>query len=222
MSAQSAALVLGSCPCLPRSWSRCSLRHKGATSEAAVGVPTSAATRPPGAGGRDCGNVVSVARPSLFEFAGGQPAFLALATAHHARCLEDPVLRHPFSHPGHPRHVERLANYWAEVFGGPPLFSQASEGQTGMLALHAGMEAQDDMGDRFVGLFRARPGRRPPSRRRRVPSRGARVHGMGRARGARLQPPRLFRSGGTGASAVVLGRPGRRADGQVETAGCLS
>ncbi len=116
-------------------------------------VRRSALEVPPGAGGRDCDNVVSVARPSLFEFAGGQPAFLALATAHHERCLEDPVLQHPFSHPGHPRHVERLANYWAEVFGGPPLFSQASEGQTGMLALHAGMEAQDDMGDRFVACF---------------------------------------------------------------------
>ena len=98
-------------------------------------------------------NLHLVGRPSVFEFAGGQPAFLALAEAHHARCLQDPVLEHPFSHPGHPQHVERLANYWAEVFGGPPLFSQASEGQTGMLALHAGMEAQDDMGDRFVSCF---------------------------------------------------------------------
>jgi len=89
----------------------------------------------------------------MFEFAGGQPAFLALATAHHARCLDDPVLQHPFSHGGHPQHVERLANYWAEVLGGPPLFSQASEGQTGMLSLHAGMDAQDDLGERFVACF---------------------------------------------------------------------
>jgi hemoglobin len=89
----------------------------------------------------------------MFEFAGGQPAFLALATAHHARCLDDPVLQHPFSHLGHPDHVQRLANYWAEVLGGPPLFSQASEGQTGMLSLHAGMDAQDDLGARFVACF---------------------------------------------------------------------
>ena len=33
-----------------------------------------------------------MARPSLYEFAGGDPAFLALATAHHERCLLDPVL----------------------------------------------------------------------------------------------------------------------------------
>jgi len=90
----------------------------------------------------------------VYEFAGGQPAFLALAAAHHQRCLADPVLEHPFSHPGgHPQHVERLGNYWAEVFGGPPLFSRVSEGQTGMLTLHAGTEAQDDLGERFVNCF---------------------------------------------------------------------
>ena len=49
-------------------------------------------------------------RPTLFEFAGGERAFLALAEAHHARCLADPELNHPFSHPDqHPQHVERLA-----------------------------------------------------------------------------------------------------------------
>ena len=51
-------------------------------------------------------------RPSLFAFAGGEPAFLALATAHHTRCLADPELNHPFSHPDqHPQHLERLAAY---------------------------------------------------------------------------------------------------------------
>jgi hypothetical protein len=48
-------------------------------------------------------------RPSIFEFAGGEPAFLALAAAHHERCLADPVLSHPFSHPGHPEHVQVTA-----------------------------------------------------------------------------------------------------------------
>jgi len=89
----------------------------------------------------------------MYEFAGGQPAFLSLAAAHHERCLQDPVLNHPFSHPGHPQHVERLASYWAEVFGGPPLYSQATDGHSGMLRVHAGMGAQDDLGDRFVACF---------------------------------------------------------------------
>ena len=60
-------------------------------------------------------------RPTLFELAGGERAFLALAAAHHARCLRDPELNHPFSHPGqHPQHVERLAAYWDGLQAGPP------------------------------------------------------------------------------------------------------
>ena len=94
-----------------------------------------------------------MSRSSIFEFAGGEPAFLALATAHHERCLADPVLNHPFSHPGHPEHVQRLASYWAEVFGGPARYSQSCGGHPAMLALHAGTGADDDLGDRFVRCF---------------------------------------------------------------------
>ncbi len=94
-----------------------------------------------------------MARPSIFEFAGGEPAFLALASAHHKRCLEDPVLNHPFSHPGHPDHVQHLASYWAEVFGGPAIYSGSCGGQSFMLGLHAGMGAQQDLGERFVQCF---------------------------------------------------------------------
>src|SRR2546427_8201303 len=73
-------------------------------------------------------------RPSLYEFAGGEPAFLALAEAHHARCLSDPELNHPFSHPGqHPDHVRRLAAYWAEVLGGPPTFSRSCSDHSAVL-----------------------------------------------------------------------------------------
>jgi hemoglobin len=89
----------------------------------------------------------------MFEFAGGGPAFLALAAAHHRRCLEDPVLNHPFSHPGNPEHVERLADYWTEVFGGPPRYSEAFGGHSTMLGIHAGQGADDDLGARFVACF---------------------------------------------------------------------
>src|SRR5881409_715591 len=93
------------------------------------------------------------ARPSMYEFAGGERAFLALATAHHRRCLEDPILSHPFSHPGNPQHVERLADYWAEVFGGPPRYSESSGGHSAMLGIHAGQGADEDLGARFVACF---------------------------------------------------------------------
>jgi hemoglobin len=94
-----------------------------------------------------------VPRPTIFEFAGGAPAFLALAAAHHERCLQDPVLNHPFSHPGHPQHVERLASYWAEVFGGPPHYSQSCGGHSSMIGIHAGQGADQDLGERFVRCF---------------------------------------------------------------------
>jgi len=94
-----------------------------------------------------------VSQPSIFEFAGREPAFLALATAHHERCLQDPVLNHPFSHPGHPQHVERLAIYWAEVFGGPAVYTQSCGGQSAMLGIHAGQGADEDLGARFVSCF---------------------------------------------------------------------
>jgi hemoglobin len=94
-------------------------------------------------------------RPTLYEFAGGEPAFLALATAHHARCLADPELNHPFSHPGgHPDHIVRLARYWAEVLGGPPTFTATSgSDQSGVQRLHAGNGDMTDLGRRFVECF---------------------------------------------------------------------
>jgi hemoglobin len=98
-------------------------------------------------------------RPTLFEFAGGERAFLALATAHHARCLRDPELNHPFSHPGqHPQHVERLAAYWAEVMGGPPRYSQTRGGQSGLLHMHAGNGDMSDLGRRSRRAWPCRAG----------------------------------------------------------------
>jgi hemoglobin len=92
---------------------------------------------------------------SLYEAAGGAPAMLALATDFHARCLADPVLEHPFSHTGNPEHVQRLADYWGEVFGGPAIFSGRYGGQEAMLRLHAHQGAVGDLGDRFVACFDA-------------------------------------------------------------------
>jgi len=93
-------------------------------------------------------------RPTLYEFAGGAPAFLALAAAHHVRCLADPELNHPFSKQDqNPQHVERLAAYWAEVMGGPPAYSSGCGDHSFVLRLHAGNGDMHDMGRRFVVCF---------------------------------------------------------------------
>ncbi|MET8849564.1 group II truncated hemoglobin [Amycolatopsis sp. NPDC004625] len=93
-------------------------------------------------------------RPTLYEFAGGDPAIRALAAAHHTRCLADPELNHPFSKQDqHPQHVERLAWYWAEVLGGPTRFSDECSDHSAMLRMHAGNGDMSDLGRRFVACF---------------------------------------------------------------------
>jgi hemoglobin len=93
-------------------------------------------------------------RPTLYEVAGGEEALLALARAHHARCLADPELNHPFSHPDqHPEHVERLAAYWGEVLGGPPRYSRECGDESGVLHMHSGNGDMSDLGERFLACF---------------------------------------------------------------------
>jgi hemoglobin len=92
-------------------------------------------------------------RPSIFEFAGGGPAFLRLAAAHHERCLQDPELSHAFSHGVNPEHIERLAAYWAEVFGGPTRYSDSHGGHSAMLGVHAGEGIGEGWDARFVACF---------------------------------------------------------------------
>ena len=94
-----------------------------------------------------------MSRPSIYEFAGGDAAFLALAAAHHERCLADPELNHPFSHGLNPAHIEHLAFYWAEVFGGPPRYSESFGGHSAMLEIHARQGTGDGWDERFVTCF---------------------------------------------------------------------
>jgi len=97
---------------------------------------------------------LATVRPTLFEFAGGETAILALARAHHARCLADPELNHPFSHvDGHPRHIERLAAYWGEVLGRPPSYSEACADESGVLTMHSRNGDMSDLGERFLACF---------------------------------------------------------------------
>jgi hemoglobin len=91
-------------------------------------------------------------RSSIYEAAGGMPAFEAVAAAHHARCLADPVLEHPFSHTTNPDHVHNLAAYWAEVLGGPAGYSAIAD-QRSLLRIHAGNGAEDELGTRFLDCF---------------------------------------------------------------------
>lgn len=56
---------------------------------------------------------------TVFEAAGGMDGLNRLANAWHRRVMADDIVGQAFSHGFHPRHVERLAAYWAEALGGP-------------------------------------------------------------------------------------------------------
>ena len=83
---------------------------------------------------------------TVFEAAGGNDAMLALARAWHKRCLEDPLVSHPFSHPSaHPQHAERLAAYWAEALGGPTLYTDTIGDHSYVLRIHSGNGEHEEM-----------------------------------------------------------------------------
>ncbi|MGH9020765.1 MAG: group II truncated hemoglobin [Acidimicrobiales bacterium] len=91
---------------------------------------------------------------TLFDAVGGEPAVRALTEALHARCLDDPVLNHPFSHPGqNPDHVARLAAYLGEVLGGPARYSDECGDRSFMLDLHAHNGDVTELGARFLACF---------------------------------------------------------------------
>jgi hemoglobin len=93
-------------------------------------------------------------RPSLYDAVGGADALVRLTAAHHARCLADPELEHPFSHDDlHPEHVGRLAAYLGEALGGPPVFSSTCGDQAAVLRMHGGHGDMSDLGRRFLACF---------------------------------------------------------------------
>jgi hemoglobin len=98
--------------------------------------------------------MTSVDEPTLYQAAGGYEGLLALAHAWHERCLEDPIMSHPFSHAGgHPQHLERLAAYWGEALGGPPAYTATMGGHSYVLRMHAGNGEHLDMDRRAVSCF---------------------------------------------------------------------
>jgi hemoglobin len=49
--------------------------------------------------------------------------------------------------------VQRLGAYWAEVMGGPPVFSSEYSDHSSMLRMHAGNGDITDLGRRFLACF---------------------------------------------------------------------
>lgn len=90
---------------------------------------------------------------TIYEAAGGRAGLLNLASAWHARVLEDEVVSHAFSHGYHPQHTERLAAYWAEALGGPTTYSDQYGDETSVVRIHSGNGPHEEMDQRAIACF---------------------------------------------------------------------
>jgi hemoglobin len=90
---------------------------------------------------------------TLFEAVGREAGVLRLAKAWHARVMADEVVSHAFSHGYHPAHTERLAAYWAEALGGPPMYSDAYGDESSVVRTHSGNGVHEEMDRRAIACF---------------------------------------------------------------------
>jgi len=89
----------------------------------------------------------------VYETVGGIGGLLRLAQAWHARVMADEEVSHAFSHGYRPDHSERLAAYWAEALGGPPMYSQRYGDETSVVRIHSGNGTHEEMDRRAIACF---------------------------------------------------------------------
>jgi hemoglobin len=90
--------------------------------------------------------------PTLYEWAGGAEAFERLTKTFYDKVRRDDLLEPLFRHmdPSHPKHV---AVWLAEVFGGPPLYTDEHGGYPHMLAKHRNLGLTEEQRRRWVNLI---------------------------------------------------------------------
>ena len=90
---------------------------------------------------------------TVYEAVGGIGGLRRLADAWHTRVMADEEVSHAFSHGYRADHSERLAAYWAEALGGPPLYSQRYGDETSVVRMHSGNGVHEEMDRRAIACF---------------------------------------------------------------------
>ncbi|MBW8744953.1 MAG: CDGSH iron-sulfur domain-containing protein [Sphingomonas sp.] len=94
----------------------------------------------------------NVVIPNLAEWAGGRAMLKALTVAFYSKVPDDPLLAPVFAQMDR-RHAEHVADFLAEVFGGPPLYSSEGGSHIGMIVKHLGREITEAQRARWVELM---------------------------------------------------------------------
>ncbi|MGY1782500.1 group II truncated hemoglobin [Geodermatophilus sp. SYSU D01036] len=91
--------------------------------------------------------------PTLYEWAGGAPAFRRLIDAFYDRVERDDLLGPLFPGGVSEAHRAHVTAWWCEVFGGPALYSEQLGGYERMLAHHRGLRLVPEQRFRFATLM---------------------------------------------------------------------
>jgi truncated hemoglobin YjbI len=95
---------------------------------------------------------MSADTPTLYEWGGGKPAFDRLTEAFYERVRADELLAPLFA--GMPAdHPRNVATWLAEVFGGPPDYTERHGGYPHMLGKHKDLAITEPQRFRWVSLI---------------------------------------------------------------------
>ncbi|MVT09200.1 group II truncated hemoglobin [Chitinophaga tropicalis] len=90
--------------------------------------------------------------PTLYEWAGGMPAFEKLTDLFYAKVLQDPLLEPVFKHMSK-EHQLHVAHFIAEVFGGPAFYSTHEGSHFRMIQKHIGKHLTEAHRQQWVKLL---------------------------------------------------------------------
>ena len=92
--------------------------------------------------------------PSLYEWAGGEPAIRRLMDCFYDRVERDDLLGPRFFPDGVGEdHRAHVTAWWSEVLGGPARYTEELGGYEGMLAHHRGLAITPEQRFRFASLL---------------------------------------------------------------------
>jgi hemoglobin len=93
-----------------------------------------------------------LAVPSLFEWAGGMPAFERLFDQFYDKVLADDMLEPVFKHMS-PEHRLHVAHFVAEVLGGPKVYSESEGSHFKMIQKHLSKHLTQQHRKRWIELL---------------------------------------------------------------------
>jgi hemoglobin len=90
--------------------------------------------------------------PTLYEWAGGMPAFERLTEIFYRRVAADALIGPLFAGMS-PKHAQHVAAFIAEVFGGPKTYSEGLGGHAEMVRHHLGRKLTEEQRRRWAALI---------------------------------------------------------------------